>query len=128
MPAKSSFLSTEKSFSKDQKFFNWSRPVQVKSRREGGSSTSLCESSVISHFQEVLSYCVTKTFQSEGQIFSLLLSFQFECRADFNVAESTSSDHKPFLHIHYFVLTSAVIVLNLSRYLSLSSPHLSSTT
>ena len=100
----------------------------MKSRREGGSSTSLCESSVISHFQEVLSYCVTKTFQSEGQIFSLLLSFQFECRADFNVAESTSSDHKPFLHIHYFVLTSAVIVLNLSRYLSLSSPHLSSTT
>ena len=100
----------------------------MKSRRKGGSSTSLCESSVISHFQEVLSYCVTKTFQSEGQIFSLLLSFQFECRADFNVAESTSSDHKPFLHIHYFVLTSAVIVLNLSRYLSLSSPHLSSTT
>ena len=45
------------------------------------------QSSVISHFQEVLTYCVTNTFQSKGQIFSCLSSFNFESRVDFNMAE-----------------------------------------
>ena len=53
------------------------------------------QSSVISHFQEVLTYCVTNTFQSKGQIFSFLSSFNFESRVDFNMAESRSNDHRP---------------------------------
>ena len=53
------------------------------------------KSSVISHFQEVLSYCVTITFQSKGQTFTFLSSFDFESRVDFNMAESRSNDHRP---------------------------------
>ena len=76
-------------FSIDQGQYKW------KCRRETGSSMSWCKSSVISHFQEVLSYCVTNTFQSKGQIFSFLSSFNFESRVDFNMAESRSNDRRP---------------------------------
>ena len=89
------FFPQKRAFQKIKNFLIDQGQYKWKCRREGGSSMSLCKSSVISHFQEVLSFWVTKTFQSKGQIFSLPLSFKFECRVDFNMAESTSSDNRP---------------------------------
>ena len=53
----------QKSVLQEIKIFNRSRPVQVKMQMRDREQYVVMQSSVISHFQEVLSYCVTNTFQ-----------------------------------------------------------------
>ena len=69
--------------------------VKLTINAHSGSSLSLCKSSAISHFQDCLELLRYNNISKQGSDISLLSSFDSKSRVDFNMADSTSNDHRP---------------------------------